>query len=221
MEEVTQAFQVPNLVNALLALVAVSMVPFLAMMATSFVKITVILSLIRNALGVQQSPPNMALHGLAMILTIYIMAPVVLEALDIAKAEDITFDQVTTFDGSATKLFEPYREFLKTHTRSVERDFFVDYMQTVWPEKYQNVFAEDSFIVLVPAFSASQLRSAFEVGFLVYVPFLVIDLIVANILLALGMMMLSPLTISLPFKLLLFVLLDGWSTLIFGLVNSY
>lgn len=222
MPEVVQGFETPNLVNALLVLVAVSFIPFLAMMSTSFVKITIILSLIRNALGVQQSPPNMALHGLAMILTVYIMAPIGLETAEIAKAEGITLDSLTTAgDSSGALLLKPYKGFLERNAGAKEKGFFINYIQNSWPEKYRDTFEEDSLLILIPSFAASQLRSAFEIGFLIYVPFIVIDLVVANILLALGMMMLSPLTISLPFKILLFVLLEGWTKLIFGLVNSY
>jgi type III secretion protein R len=179
-----------------------AMAPLLVVMTTSFVKITVVLSLVRNAMGVQQIPPNMALYGLAAILTFYIMAPVGQHMYETVSAE-------------------PLRGFLLKHSRPQQRAFFMDTAQKLWEPQMVAGLQQTDFIVLVPAFLVSELTSAFEMGFLLYLPFIVIDLIVSNILLAMGMMMVSPVTISLPLKLFLFVMIDGWSRLIHGLVLTY
>ena len=211
----------PDPFYLMVALFAMAMVPFLAVMTTSFVKLAVVFGLLRNALGVQQIPPNIAMYGLAIILSIYIMAPVGFEINDVLQQQKLDWDQIESLKPLAEKISEPYRQFLIKHTDESERQFFLKTATALWPEKYTKELDGDSIMILMPAFTVSELTSAFKIGFLIYLPFLVIDLIVSNILLALGMMMVSPMTISLPFKLLLFVLLDGWALLIHGLVMSY
>ena len=173
------------------------------------------------------------LNGLAIILSIYVMYPVGLEMAQLAGP--ITAQQSTTQQsGQAPKAVsmnellsgaerakEPLRQFLIKHTSADEREFFLSTARRMLPEDKRALMTADDLIVVVPAFTVSELARAFQIGFIIFLPFLVIDLIVANILQALGMMMLSPTTISLPFKLLLFVLLDGWSKLIHGLVLTY
>lgn len=213
--------QLPDGLNLIVILALLALIPFIAMMATSFVKLTVVFSLLRNALGVQQIPPNMALYGLAIILSIFIMAPVGFEIYDYVTQHEISLEDSDSIKGLIENGLQPYREFLKKHIRETESVFFTDAARTLWPQKYLDRLESDSLLLLLPAFTVSELTRAFEIGFLLYLPFLAIDLIVSNILLTMGMMMVSPMTISLPFKLLLFVLLDGWTKLTHGLVVSY
>ncbi len=209
----------PFLIIAGLSILALA--PFIAIMLTSYVKLVVVFSLIRNALGIQQIPPNMVLNGMAVILTLFIMAPLASDIHDMVQGEnfaDTSFENLQHIGGLAG---EPLREFLLKHCHDDVRVFFLKAARQLWPpEKALNLDA-DHFIILIPSFAVSELTSAFEIGFLLYLPFIAIDLIISNILMAMGMMMVSPMTISLPFKLLLFVLLEGWQTLIYGLIMTY
>lgn len=291
----------------LVTVVSLALAPFVAVMVTSFTKIVVVLSLLRNALGLQQVPPNVVINGLAIVLSIYVMYPVILDthaaiearkqglpppatsiittppaqtapppqaqaqtpppatvpsspaaaAGEQAEAEAVVnaeqnaqdpFANVT--DGSpappaanapppqaplpplpakgverllalAQAGKEPLRGFLLKHSHDAEREFFLQSAQRLLPPAKRNDITANDFIVIIPAFTVSELTAAFQIGFLIFLPFLIIDLVVSNILLALGMMMLSPTTVSLPFKLLLFVLIDGWAKLVHGLVLTY
>lgn len=215
----------PGLILALV--VTLALAPYMAVMITAFTKLVVVFSLLRNALGLQQTPPNIVLNGLAIILSVYVIYPVGLQMADQAQ---LSMEQRPD-DGKAIELpellevasdaKEPLREFLIKHTSDSERAFFLETAQRLLPKDKRARLNANDLIVVVPAFTVSELSKAFQIGFLIFLPFLVIDLIVSNILQALGMMMLSPTTISLPFKLLLFVLLDGWSKLIHGLVLTY
>ncbi|MGO3128098.1 MAG: hypothetical protein ACTIJY_08500 [Luteimonas sp.] len=316
----------------LVTVVSLALAPFVAVMVTSFTKIVVVLSLLRNALGLQQVPPNVVINGLAIVLSIYVMYPVILDvneavqarlegrpppasvqrqiqaraeqqairegrpinvrpaatgtpadtdapaptspaAADALAAEaqaqgtpdsvDPMFSAVRGgssndprqaeaaeqprglaeeitgggtggapaatgggFDTNRMLLMidagkEPLRTFLIQHSSNSERAFFLRSVQRMLPPERRDGLTPDDFIVIVPAFTVSELTAAFQIGFLIFLPFLIIDLVVANILLALGMMMLSPTTVSLPFKLLLFVLIDGWAKLVHGLVLTY
>ncbi|MBL4794793.1 MAG: type III secretion system export apparatus subunit SctR [Pseudomonadales bacterium] len=211
----------PEPIYLIFILGILGLVPFVAMMATTFVKIAIVLSLLRNALGVQQIPPNMAVNGLAIILSAYIMAPVGQAIFDELTVEEIPWESPVEFKEKIAKSLEPYQAFLIKHTLPAEREFFVASAIKLWPKEMAESVKDTDLMVLIPAFTVSELTAAFEIGFLIYLPFLVIDLIISNILLAMGMMMVSPMTISLPFKLLLFVLIDGWTRLIHGLVLSY
>ncbi len=204
-----------------LVLVGLSLAPFIAVMSTSFAKLAIVIFLIRNALGIQEIPPNVVLYGLAMILSIFIMAPVGFASYDRIKHYDLpnlpTEELVQALDEGA----EPWRAFLLRHSDSDTREFFINTARDLWPEEMQGSIDQENLLILLPAFTVAELRRGFEIGFILYLPFIVIDLVVSNILLAMGMMMVSPMTISLPFKLFLFVLVDGWSLLIQGLVLSY
>ena len=218
--------------------VGLSLLPFVAMVATSYLKIVVVMSLIRNALGIQSIPPNMVLNALAMILTFYIMAPMMGESWKVV-TDELAKDQPAAtakpaagassldqrwFETDAiAKAAEPFRSFLSKHTSDRERAFFVSTAEHLWAKEDGTpaVVDHESFYILIPSFCVSELTQAFQIGFLVYLPFIAIDIIVSNILLAMGMMMVSPVTISLPFKLLLFVMVDGWTLLIQGLVRGY
>ena len=204
-------------------LVFLGLAPFLAIMVTSYVKIVVVMSLIRNALGIQQIPPNMVINGLSIILTMYIMNPVAQETFEILQEdwENIDRNDVTSLKAAADKADEPLKEFLLKHATNRERKFFYDSAKKLWPEERHKDLKDDDLMVLVPAFTVSELTEGFQIGFLIYLPFIAIDIIVSNILLSMGMMMVSPMTISLPFKLLLFVVVDGWARLIHGVLLTY
>lgn len=212
---------IPDPIYLVVVLGFLGIMPFIAMMATTFVKIAVVLGLLRNALGIQQIPPNMAINGLAIILTAYIMAPVGQAIFDEFAFQELPLNNPVELKEKANNALIPYKDFLYKHTLPKERQFFVTTAIKLWPKDMSDNIQETDLMVLIPAFTVSELTTAFEIGFLIYLPFLVIDLIISNILLAMGMMMVSPMTISLPFKLLLFVLVDGWTRLIHGLVLSY
>ncbi|MBC6414232.1 MAG: type III secretion system export apparatus subunit SctR [Chromatiales bacterium] len=211
----------PDPTTLILVLGGLAIVPFLVVMATSFAKLVIVFSLIRNALGIQQIPPNMALNGLALILTIYIMMPVLTASYDIIAQQGVDLDDPQGIMQSIQAGSQPYRAFLFKNSSDRDREFFMTAAYDLWGEEHTKNMKEDDLLILLPAFTVSELTTAFEIGFLIYLPFIVIDLIISNILLAMGMMMVSPMTISLPFKLLLFVFLDGWTYLIQGLVLSY
>lgn len=209
----------------LLTVIGVALAPFVAVMITSFTKLAVVLSLLRNALGLQQVPPNVVINGLAIILSIYVMYPV---AIATQQAIEVELHQLPEEKLSLDRLLSlaelgkaPLKAFLTKHASLSEQAFFLKTAQRLLPAEQANLIKADDLLVLVPAFTVSELTAAFEIGFLMFLPFLVIDLIVSNILLALGMMMLAPTMVSLPFKLLLFVVISGWTQLIHGLVLTY
>lgn len=212
-------FGFPDPFSTMVLLLALGLLPFAVLMMTSFVKIAIVLSLVRNALGVQQIPPNMALYGLALILTGYIMAPIfhnVLTALKAAPEVNLKDFIELVFRNS-----EPLRQFLAQNSDAYQIDFFRNTTDSLWPSEMAAAINRNSYMVLIPAFMVSELTDAFKIGFLLYLPFYAIDLTVSNILLAMGMVMVSPMTISLPLKLLLFVLVEGWTSLIQGLILTY
>lgn len=199
----------------LLALTALSVAPALLLMTTSFTKILVVLGITRNAIGLSSTPPTQVLAGLALFLSLFIMAPVI---------SDVNETGVQPYlDGSltASEAFEvgqvPLKEFMLSHTRESDIALITRVADRPNPETRDDV----DLVTLVPAFVLSELRAAFVIGFVVFVPFLIIDLVTAASLMAMGMMMLPPVMISLPFKLLLFVMVDGWTLIITALVGSY
>ena len=214
----------------LLVLAAISILPFVIMMATAFVKISVVLALIRSALGTQQVPPNVVVTGLSLILTIYVMVPVGLEMYRTAQS---TINQGTNqpmlsqatvemLGKAASQAKEPLRNFLIKNAHDQERALFYNLaMKLRTTEEDKKELTDTDFISLIPAFVVSELTEAFQIGFIIFLPFLVIDLVVANVLLSLGMFQISPVTLSLPFKLLLFVLVDGWHLIVKGLIMGY
>jgi len=207
--------------SALLTVVVLALAPFVAVMVTSFTKIVVVLNLLRNALGLQQVPPNVVLNGLALVLSIYVMYPVGIEIGNKLQGINNIGSSTQTMLKAADQSKEPLREFLIKHSRPVERAFFHKTAQKSLKPEQAATLTDRDFIVVVPAFTVSELSVAFEIGFLIFLPFIVIDLVISNILMAMGMQMLSPTTVSLPFKLLLFVLIDGWVKLTHGLVLTY
>lgn len=220
--------------SALVTVVLIALAPFFAVMVTSFTKIVVVLSLVRNALGTQQVPPNIVLNGLALILSAYVMYPTLQkmqEAVLVStssstmqneeRIDDPTLGSSGSIFAAADKAKEPLREFLLKHSDPRERAFFLKTQQRIGDPSRVSEITERDFIVIIPAFVVKELTVAFEIGFMLFLPFLIIDLVISNILLAMGMMMLSPVTISLPFKILMFVLVEGWVKLSHGLVLSY
>jgi len=207
--------------SALLTVVVLALAPFVAVMVTSFTKIVVVLNLLRNALGLQQVPPNTVINGLALVLSVYVMYPVGLEMGEQVKNMQNIGASTQSMLKAADTAKEPLREFLLKHSRPVERTFFLKTAQRALKPEQAASLSERDFLVIVPSFVVGELAVAFEIGFLIFLPFLVIDLVISNILMAMGMMMLSPTTVSMPFKLLLFVLIDGWVKLTHGLILTY
>jgi len=214
-----------NPVVLVIILGALSLAPFVVIMLTSFVKISVVLAILRNALGTQNVPPNQIITGLAFILTLFIMMPVAEHMYDAAGGIPQTgalFSEasVKALYEAADTGKEPLRQFLARHSHDRDRLLFMELAARLDKDKVAKV-SKDDFRVVIPAFVTSELKEAFQIGFLVFLPFLIIDMVVANILLSMGMMMISPVMVSLPFKLLLFVLVDGWYLIVRGLVLSY
>ena len=223
-------FKRPSLMTQAVALTLMSLLPFIVMILTSFLKIVIVLSLLRNALGVQQAPPNQIINGVAFMLSLFIMYPTVLKMYDASqnvinqtKAPDSMLSPESSqyIIEIANSAKEPLREFLKRNSTVKHQALFYRIAYRILPENYRPTIKIDDFMILVPSFITSQLKEAFEIGVLIYIPFFVIDLVTSNVLLAMGMMMLSPVTISMPLKLFLLVMLDGWTLLIDGLVNTF
>lgn len=197
----------------LFILLSIALLPFLAVILTSFTKIIVVLSITRQAIGMNQTPPNIVIISLSMILTCFAMSPMINHINPLAWQEFSQNQNPTSLKNMLLALEMPIKNFLLSHIDPKDQELFVNAMH-----KKQDI-PKDSLIILAPAFLISELSQAFQMGFLIYLPFLVIDMTIANILMALGMQMLSPTTISLPFKLLLFVLVDGFRILSEGLIS--
>lgn len=220
----------PSVITQAVALTLMSLLPFIIMILTSFMKIVIVLSLLRSALGVQQAPPNQIINGVAFMLSLFIMYPTVLKMYDAAETvitQTKAPDSILSPQSSqyvieiADKAKEPLREFLKRNSNVKHQALFYRLAFRILPENYRPGLKPDDFMIVVPSFITSQLKEAFEIGVLIYIPFFVIDLVTSNVLLAMGMMMLSPVTISMPLKLFLLVMLDGWTLLIDGLVSTF
>jgi flagellar biosynthetic protein FliP len=200
----------------LVALVTVlSLAPSILVMVTSFTRIIVVLSLLRTALGTATSPPNAVLSALALFLTAFIMAPT-FEASYRQGVQPLLAGQIREAEAFESAS-QPFRQFMLKHVRDKDLALFLDLSRQPRPETAEQTPLQ----VLIPAFMISELRRAFEIGFLLFIPFLIIDLVVSSILISMGMMMVPPVTVSLPFKLIFFVLVDGWSLVVGSLVQSY
>jgi len=219
----------PSILTEITVLAGLSILPFAIMLLTSYMKIVIVLSLLRNALGVQQSPPNQVLNGIALLMSIYVMFPTGLAMYKAAEDSLKKHPPATVFSSEGAGYIidvvesskEPLRDFLQRNASGSHISGFYQLAQRSFPEPFRQSLKHTDFIVVIPSFITSQLKSAFEIGVLVYLPFFVIDLVTSNILLAMGMMMLSPLTIALPLKLLLLVMVDGWTLIIQGLVLTF
>lgn len=206
-------------------LIGVGVLPFVALSVTAFTKIVVVLGLVRQALGTQQVPPNMVINGIALILSAYIMAPIATAAYDTLTP---SFNQSKQFGRSfgdmpvmAKAVLVPLKAFLTKHSDRKYRLFFVGATAQLWPAEQAAKVSEDDLLVLIPSFTLTELTAAFQIGFLLYLAFIAVDLVVGTVLMAMGMQMVSPNIISVPFKLMLFVAVDGWTHLIQGLVLTY
>ncbi|NCA68191.1 MAG: flagellar biosynthetic protein FliP [Clostridia bacterium] len=204
-----------NTLDIILSMSLIMLIPSILIMTTCFTRIIIVLSILRNALGLQQTPPNQVLIGIALFLSLFIMAPVIgdinTQAYEPYKNGEISQGEVLE------KAVVPLREFMMKQTKNEDLNFFLEISGSERPETYDEI----STFVIIPAFITSELRRAFLIGFLMYLPFLIIDMVVASTLMSMGMVMLPPTIISLPFKLMLFVLVDGWKLLFQTLVSSF
>ncbi|HEX7684138.1 MAG TPA: type III secretion system export apparatus subunit SctR [Trinickia sp.] len=213
--------QFSDFTGLLIAVIAITLLPFVAMVVTSYAKIVVVLGLLRNGLGVQQVPPNTVLNGIAILVSIYIMAPIATQAFDTVQQERMRQDTSQVMIDTFGAAREPFRQFLMKHTNEREKRFFLHSASVIWPKPLAAKLQENDLIVLAPAFTLTELTDAFRIGFLLYIAFVVVDLVIANVLMAMGLTQVQPTNVAIPFKLLLFVVMDGWSTLIHGLVLTY
>ena len=213
--------QFSDYTGLLIAVLAMSLLPFVAMVVTSYAKIVVVLSLLRNALGVQQVPPNMVLNGIAILVSIYIMAPVGMQAMTSLHNRPLPNETSQVMISAFGAAKEPFRQFLIKHTHEREKRFFLRSASVVWPKQMAAELQENDLIVLAPAFTLTEMTDAFKIGFLLYIAFIIVDLVIANVLMAMGLNQVQPTNIAIPFKLLLFVVMDGWSALMHGLVLTY
>lgn len=206
-------------VTMVVLLAVLSLAPFAMLMLTSFSKMAVVFSLMRTAMGAQQAPPSIVLTGLAVVLSGYVMAPVVQEMVERGRAADFSSEPAQILK-SSVRIAEPLRAFLVKHGDPAQRSQLVE-LATELRSADSSALEESDLAVVIPAFVLTELKEAFQLGFMVFLPFLVIDMVVANVLLALGMQTLSPTQVSLAFKVLLFVAVDGWSLLARGLMLGY
>ncbi|AYV71158.1 flagellar type III secretion system pore protein FliP [Bacillus circulans] len=202
-------------VQLLLLLTVLSLAPSIIILLTSFTRIVIVLSFVRTALATQQMPPNQVIVGLALFLTFFIMAPTFQEVND--KALTPLFNEEITLEEAYDNASLPLKEFMSKHTRQKDLALFLNYSKAEAPESIEDI----PLTTLVPAFAISELKTAFQIGFMIFIPFLVIDMVVASILMSMGMMMLPPVMISLPFKILLFIMVDGWYLVVKSLLESF
>ncbi|MEG0386296.1 flagellar type III secretion system pore protein FliP [Solibacillus cecembensis] len=202
-------------VTLLVLLTVLSLAPSLLILMTSFARIVIVLSFTRTALATNQMPPNQVIVGLALFLTFFIMAPTFQQVNE--QAVQPLFDQEIGLEEAYERAALPFKEFMAKHTRQKDLQLFMDYNQAEYPESIEDV----PLTMLVPAFALSEIKTAFQMGFMIFIPFLVIDMVVASTLMAMGMMMLPPVMISLPFKILLFILVDGWYLVMKSLLQSF
>jgi type III secretion protein R len=212
---------IQSTIGIVVLLGVIGLIPLIVVTMTGFLKIAVVMFLVRNALGVQQTPPNLVLYGIALILTVYVTTPLLGDIYSRLTAQPLQLRSVEDLTEAAKIVRQPIQAHLARFTQPSERQFFLSATARVWPESARADIKDDDLVVLLPAFVGSELTRAFEIGFLLYLPFLVIDLVVANVLMALGMIMVSPTLISVPLKLFLFVAISGWTRLLHGLVLSY
>lgn len=202
-------------INLLIIMSLITLVPFFLISSTCFLRIVIVLSMLRQALATQQAPPNSVLVGLAIFMTIFVMTPTLNRVMEeaITPYQEGTLTQLDAMEAG----LKPFREFMIKFTNDADLALFLEFSKI----QYTDNFEEVPVFVIIPAFILSELKRAFQIGFLLFIPFLVVDLIISNILLSLGMFMLSPAMVSLPFKILLFVLTNGWNLIVQGLLISF
>ena len=202
-------------VKLVLMLTVLSLAPSILIMLTSFTRIVIVLSFVRTALATQQMPPNQVLIGLALFLSFFIMAPTFQQVNE--EALTPLFNEEINLEEAYERASVPFKEFMSAYTRPKDLALFLDYAKAERPESIEDI----PLTALVPAFAISEIKTAFQIGFMIFIPFLVIDMVVASVLMSMGMMMLPPVMISLPFKILLFVLVDGWYLVVKSLLESF
>lgn len=202
-------------VKLLLLLTVLSLAPSILILMTCFTRIIIVLSFVRTALATQQMPPNQVLVGLSLFLTFFIMAPTFQQINQTALTP--LFNDKITLDQAYDRASVPLKEFMAKQTRQKDLQLFLDYAKEGTPKSIQAI----PLTTLVPAFAISEMKTAFQIGFMIFIPFLVIDMVVASVLMSMGMMMLPPVMISLPFKILLFVMVDGWYLVVKSLLQSF
>ncbi|MDB2614258.1 type III secretion system export apparatus subunit SctR [Chlamydiales bacterium] len=220
----------PSLLLQALVIVLMATLPFAIMLLTPFVKFVVVLSMLRTALGVQNSPPNMVINGISLMMSLFIMYPTAGKMYDAAQPVVAEMQSPTSILSADSPKYiitvldtmkNPLKDYLQRNSSVKHQRLFYRMAYKGIPEALRTKLTPNDLIILIPSYITGQLKQAFEVGVLIYIPFFVIDLVVSNILLAMGMMMLSPVTISMPLKLFLLVMLDGWTVLIDGLVQTF
>ncbi|MGE6753100.1 MAG: flagellar type III secretion system pore protein FliP [Bacillota bacterium] len=211
----SSADNVSTSVKLLLLFTVLSLAPSILILMTSFTRIMIVLSFVRTSLATQQMPPNQVLIGISLFLTFFIMAPTFQEVND--EALTPLFNEEINLEEAYDKASIPFKEFMSKHTRQKDLELFLQYSGADRPESVEDI----PLTSLVPAFALSEIKTAFQIGFMIFIPFLVIDMVVASVLMSMGMMMLPPVMISLPFKILLFVLVDGWYLVIKSLLQSF
>lgn len=202
-------------VKMLLLLTVLSLAPSILIMLTCFARVIIVLGFVRTALATNQMPPTQVLIGIALFITFFIMAPVFQEVND--RALTPLFNEEINLEEAYEEAAIPFKEFMSAHTRQKDLELFLSYADMERPESIEDI----PLTALVPAFAISELKTAFQIGFMIFIPFLVVDMIVASVLMSMGMMMLPPVMISLPFKILLFVLVDGWYLVVKSLLQSF
>lgn len=202
-------------VKLMLLLTVLSIAPSILILMTSFTRIIIVLSFVRTALATQQMPPNQVLVGLALFLSFFIMAPTFQEVNE--QALTPLFNEEINLEQAYEKASIPFKEFMSAHTRQKDLALFLEYSKAEPPKSVEDI----PLTSLVPAFAISEIKTAFQIGFMIFIPFLVIDMVVASVLMSMGMMMLPPVMISLPFKILLFVMVDGWYLVVKSLLQSF
>lgn len=201
-------------IKLLVLLTLFSLAPSLLILMTCFTRVVVVLSFVRSALGTQQTPPNQLLVGLALFITLFVMSPVLSE-LNTTALKPYMADKISQ-DEAFDKAGDTMKRFMSKHTRTNDLELFLKYGNYEKPEKIEDI----PLVALVPAYAISELKTAFQIGFMIFIPFLVIDMVVSSVLMSMGMMMLPPVMIALPFKLLLFILVDGWHLIVESLLVS-
>ncbi|WP_210363830.1 flagellar type III secretion system pore protein FliP [Bacillus sp. REN3] len=202
-------------VKLMLLLTVLSLAPSILILMTSFTRIVIVLSFVRTALATQQMPPNQVLIGLSLFLTFFVMAPTFQEVNE--QALTPLFNEEINLEQAYDKASIPFKEFMSAHTRQKDLALFLEYSKAEAPKSVEDI----PMTALVPAFAISEIKTAFQIGFMIFIPFLVIDMVVASVLMSMGMMMLPPVMISLPFKILLFVMVDGWYLVVKSLLQSF
>lgn len=202
-------------VKLLLLLTVLSIAPSILILMTCFTRIIIVLSFVRTSLATQQMPPNQVLIGIALFLTFFIMAPTFHQVNE--QALTPLFNDEINLEEAYTRASVPFKEFMSKHTRQKDLALFLNYAHVENPKTIQDI----PLTALVPAYAISEIKTAFQIGFMIFIPFLVIDMVVASVLMSMGMMMLPPVMISLPFKILLFVLVDGWYLVVKSLLQSF